>query len=218
MPKVSHRSPEDTLLLRRHGPLEEKYDSMKETFARSGFVFGITFDSVSFMETALTTDAKDENEIAMKLVLRQYPFLANKPKLIKSITVTDDERCLVVKKYGESKLDVRRVAYVRLDPELLDICVHWDVRRPTLCVTDKSDRQRGFYASCPSGNMARKMGTYDFILAYDSFGGFFDGSQSMTNGFSMLLAPDVATYRKVIAGAIADKKKIIFSGNGERTE
>ena len=218
MPKVSHRSPEDALLLRRHSPLEEKYDSMKDTFARSGFVFGITLDSEYFMKTALSTDAEDEVGVATKLVLMQYPFLARKPKLIKSVSVIDEEECMVIKKYGEAQPDVRRVAYVRLAPELLDICVYRKERRPTLCVTDKSDRQRGFYASCPSGNMARKMGTYDFILAYDSFGGFFEGSRAVTNGFSMLLAPDVATYRKVIAGAIADWKKSFFSGNGERTE
>ena len=180
---------------------------MMKMFMRSGFVFGITFDSVSFMETALATDAKDENEIAMKLVLSQSLYLGYKPKLIKSITVIDDERCLVVKKYGEAEPDIKRVAYVALDPQLLDICIYRDAKRPTLRVTDKSNRQSGFYASCPSGNMARKMGTSDFVQAYESFGGFFDGSVTMQNGFAMLLTPDIATYRRVIAEAMTDKKK-----------
>ena len=204
-----HYSPEDMLLFCRHcqPQLEAKYDSMMKMLMRSGFVFGITFDSVSFMETALATDAKDENEIAMKLVLSQYLYLGYKPKLIKSITVIDDERCLVVKKYGEAEPDIKRVAYVALDPQLLDICIYRDAKRPTLRVTDKSNRQSGFYASCPSGNMARKMGTSDFVQAYESFGGFFDGSVTMQNGFAMLLTPDIATYRRVIAEAMTDKKK-----------
>lgn len=159
-----------------------------------GLVFGMTVSAETLMTAAISSDSESDDEIARSLVLEQYPYFKRYPGLVKAVEVVDDEQCIFARGYQTSEEGRSRIAYVTLDAAMLDLSVD---KLGRILAEVKSDRGTGgFYAKLPS---LETWGRRDFILVYDSFGGFFEGSSALANGFHIMLAPDVATHRAVVA-------------------